>query len=329
MSNFCGQAWYVNNPKTINKRLYTMHLSPLAFYLNQCRSQCRRYFLPVLLLSALVSCRSVEQSPPSSPDQPAAEDLATDSIAKDKTKAPSQADDKASTKDRPKPIAAALKPGEYCYQSSDEIQDVQMRLTLDASDQVTGKVQGTVHNKADGYYTSYRSNLNGTIDGSNLNLDVATWIEYDQQNKQETWRVSPDTLSTPREKLTSVPCDAVNKAFQDENGLEAKDLTSGATSVNTQAVYFDSGKSSTTVSNSVVRGDADLYTLNAQGGQSMKLSITSGENNAVFNVVDPTGMIVGTELTNKDLILEHTGEYQIIVSGTRGNATYDLAIAIQ
>ncbi len=297
--------------------------------LRLCLMTCQHYLLPGLLLLALVSCRSAEQNIALPPTQPTVEDSTQDPIAKDETKEPSQADDKASTRDRPKPIKAALKPGEYCYQSSDEIEDIQMRLTVDKSDQVTGDMQGIVHNKAESYYTSYRSTLNGTIDGSNLNLDVATWIESDQQNDQETWRVSPDELSTEKEKLTSTPCDAVNKAFQNENGLEAKDLTSNATSVRTQAVYFDSGKSSTTVSNSVVRGDADLYTLNAQGGQAMKLSITSGENNAAFSVVDPTGMILGTELTDKDLILEHTGEYQIIVGGTRGNATYDLAIAIE
>jgi hypothetical protein len=303
-----------------------MRLSP---FLRLFLAACQRYLLPVLLLPVLVSCRSIEQNPSSPPTQPTAEDSTKEPIAEDQTKEPSQADDKASTKDRPKPIEAALKPGEYCYQLSDEVEDIQMRLTVDKSAQVTGNMQGTVHDKAESYYTSYRSTLNGTIDGSNLNLDVATWIESDQQNDQEIWHVSPDELRTDREKLTSTHCDVVNKAFQDENGLEAKDLTSSAASVRTQAVSFDSGKSSTTVSNSLVRGDADLYTLTAQGGQSMKLSITSGENNAVFSVVDPTGMILGTELTNKDLILEHTGEYQIIVGGTRGNATYDLAIAIE
>jgi hypothetical protein len=305
----------------------------LSSPLMPCLTACQRYLLPVLLLSVLVSCRSAEQSAEPDTDltlaQPTVTDPTKDPIAKDETKNPIQSDDKGNTKDRPKPVAAALKPGEYCYRLSNETEDIQLRLSIDKADQVTGNMQGTLHNKAESYYSSYRSTLNGTIDGSNLNLDIATWIEYDQQNDQQTWRVSPDELRTDKEKLTSTACNEVNQAFQDENGLEAKDLTSAATAVNTQAVYFDSGKSGATLSKALVSGTVDLYTLNAQGGQSMKLAVTSVENNAVFSVIEPSGMILATELTNKDFVLAHTGEYQIIVGSTRGNATYDLAIAIK
>ncbi len=306
----------------------------LSLPLTSCLTACQRYLLPVVLLSTLVSCQSAEQSSSSSPPtQPPAEDVAKDStqdpLSPDQAKAPRQADDKASTKDRPKPVKAALKPGEYCYQSSDDVEDIQVRLSIDTADQVTGKMQGNVHNKAESYYTSYRSDLNGTIDGSNLNLDVATWLEADQQNKQETWRVSPDELRTEKEKLSTTSCDVVNKAFQGENGLEDKDLTERANRVNTRSVYFDAGQSRTTLSNSVISGDVDLYTLTAQGGQAMTLSLESRETNAMFSVVDPSGLILGTELTDQSVSLPYTGEYQIIVGSTRGNATYDLAIAIE
>jgi hypothetical protein len=291
----------------------------------------QRALVSLFLLSALVSCQSAPQRPSSGNSPATVKDKTTQNpVTKDDAKSqnPSKVDNR-STKDRPKPVEAALKPGRYCYKSSDAIQDIQTRLTVDAASQVTGNVQGTVHDKSEGYYTGYRSTLNGTIDGSNLNLDVATWIEYDQQNEQETWRVSPDELRTERDKLTNASCDIVNKAFQDENGLEAKDLTESANRVETKPVYFEAGQNSTTLSNSVVRGDVDLYTLTAQGGQAMTLSLASTENNAVFSVVDPSGLILGTELTDQSVSLPYSGEYQIIVGGTRGNATYDLAIAIK
>ncbi len=291
------------------------------------RPNAWKRYLPLLLLSALMSCNSSRDvSSNSSPADPSKHSPAA------KEEAQKEAPDpvvKTDTKDKPKPIAPALKPGQYCYQSSNKVQDIQARLTVAPNDQVMGNVQGTIHNESVGYYSSYRRTIDGTIDGSNLNLDVATWIEYDQQHTQETWRVSPDQLSADQDTLINKSCDVVNKAFQDENGLEAKDLTEGANRVKTEAVYFDAGKSSTSVTGSVVRGDRDLYTLTARGGQSMNLSMTSLENNAAFDVVDPSGLILGTELTKEKILLPHTGDYQIIVGGTRGNATYDLAIAIK
>lgn len=290
------------------------------------RPDAWRRYLPLLLLSALVSCNSSEVSSNGSPaDLPKNSQASKEEARKEAPEPVAKID----TKDKPKPIASALKPGQYCYQSSDQVQDVQARLSVAPNDQVTGNVQGTIHNELTSYYSSYRKTVDGTIDGSNLNLDVATWIEYDKQNAQETWRVSPDKLSAGQDTLINESCDRVNKVFQDKNGLEAKDLTEGAKRVKTEAVYFDAGKSTTTVTGSVVRGDRDLYTLTARGGQSMALSIKSLENNAAFDVVDPSGIVLGTELTKEKIFLPHTGDYQIIVGGTRGNTSYDLAIAIE
>lgn len=293
--------------------------------------RCLSLLLP-LLLFALVGCQSPRtassESPSGSSSVESDKESSTAQEAAKETDAPAAQPEGKETKDTPKPIAPALKPGQYCYQLSDKIQDIQARFTVAASDQVTGDVQGTIHNDKAGYFTSYRSKLDGTIDGSNLNLDVATWIEYDQQNAQETWRVSPNQLKTDRDTLTHKSCEGINPTFQSKSGLEAKDLIEGANRVKRQEVFFDAGKRSTTVSDAVVRGDRDLYVLNARGGQSMNLAITSVENNAVFDVVDPSGIILGTELTKENIPLPHTGAYQIIVGGTRGNAAYDLAIAI-
>ncbi|MEM9092236.1 MAG: hypothetical protein AAGC93_26330 [Cyanobacteria bacterium P01_F01_bin.53] len=289
-----------------------------------------------LLVVFLAGCNTLPQSTPTEPS-PAASDSVEEStkdIERDSAesgKAPTS-DGEQADKDsavRSKPSMPALKPGTYCYAGGDEIEDFQVRVTIDSADRVTGNTVGIIQNDAAAYYTSYRQTVDGTIDGSNLNVDVATWIEYDKQNNQETWRISPSEVTIKGATYPKANCEKVSQAFQNKDGLEGKDLTAGADNVRTQAVFFDSGTSGTTVSNAVVRGDRDVYTLTAQGGQQMLLSMTSLEGNAVFDVVAPSGLILETELTEAKLPLPDTGEYQIIVGGTRVNATYELAIVIE
>ena len=293
-----------------------------------------RHFFALLLLVAIASCQQA-------PNDSARTDEATiesttpsdavdesSSAGQSKIKEPQAKDPEQ--KSSPKPVAVALQPGTYCYQTRTEIEDIDTRFTVGSDDRITGKLQGVVHNEAEGYYTSYAQKLDGTINGSNLDLDVATWIEYDQQNRQETWKVSANQLDiNDRTVLSKADCAEVSKVFQNEAGLEAEDLTADAKNVSTQQVSFDAGKSSATVEGSVTGGDRNVYTLTAQGGQQMDLSITSLEDNAVFDVVAPSGLILGTEMKQEQVSLPHTGEYEVIVGGTRGNATYDLAIAIE
>lgn len=293
-----------------------------------------RRLLPLLFLSTLLGCQTTQPETV----EPAANPGNNSAASVETGKSSNQSKDKPSDKKKipeekfsgSTPVTAALSPGTYCYQMASETNDIATRLTVDAADRVTGKLQGSVHNKEAGYYTGYIQKLDGTIDGSNLNLDVATWIEYDKQNDQETWKVQPNQLVIDDASvLGKADCAEVSKAFQNKAGLEAKDLTASATNIKTEQVSFGTGKSGTTVSGAVVRGDRNIYLLNARGGQTMDLSITSLENNAVFDVVAPSGLILGTELTNKEIFLPHTGDYEVVVGGTRGNATYDLAIAIQ
>ncbi|MFK8184761.1 MAG: hypothetical protein AB8B99_15425 [Phormidesmis sp.] len=262
---------------------------------------------------------STDASNPNTPDR---------ATADKQTSATAEKPNVTDTKDKPKPIAPAIAPGKYCYQANSEEKDLYARITVDAADRITGDFQGSIHDDKNSYYTSYRQKLNGTIDGSNLNLDVATWIEFDKQNSQEIWKVTSKGLSTERDTLSLESCETVSAIFQ-QNGLEADDLTSSANQVLEQEVFFDAGKSSTTVSNAVVRGDRDLYRLTAQSGQQMALTIRSLEDNAVFDVISPSGIILLSETTEDTLYLPETGEYQIVVGGTRGNASYDLEIAIE
>jgi hypothetical protein len=83
------------------------------------------------------------------------------------------------------------------------------------------------------------------------------------------------------------------------------------------------------MSQSVVRGTRNIYLLKANQGQRMDLKITALENNAVFDVIAPNGQVLKTEATQSSLKLPATGNYEIIVGGTRGNASYQLTVKIQ
>ena len=97
---------------------------------------------------------------------------------------------------------------------------------------------------------------------------------------------------------------------------------------------FAKGRSATTVSGAVIRGDEDTYIVGARGGQTMRVKITSLEKNAVFQVRDADGNYLqdageGDDATNWTGDLPSTGDYEIIVGGTRGNATYKLTVSIK
>ena len=268
--------------------------------------------LSLLLLTALASCNTAPTGQSGSlsndaalertqSEQPADAEQAASASASEQIASASNGDkatlddSKEDAKAIPDPIYPALLPGQYCYSLSTKTESIDARLTVATNDSVVGDVQGAVHNEEAGYFTSYRQIADGIIDGSNVNLEVMTWIEYDQQNKQDTWKVSDSELTVDNNILKKDSCDRINKAFQNEDGLEAKDLTDGANSVRTEEVFFDAGTSSATVSNAVVRGDRDVYTLRAEGGQKMTLNIDSVEDNAVFDLVTPSQIILGTE----------------------------------
>ncbi len=227
------------------------------------------------------------------------------------------------------PSAPALAPGSKCYETTTDTLTAAVRLTIASDGTVTGDGLATVHDEPNSYYTSYRQVLAGTLSGDQLALEITTWIEYDQQETEATWTVTPDGLADGRNTFSTVVCEALQERFTAPTGVEGTDLLAYATNVNTQRVQFAPGSSETVVSNGVVRGDRDVYLLGASGGQVMTLSISALEDNAAFDVVGPSGWALVVEGTNEEVLLPHTGDYQVIVGGTRGNASYDLSIAIR
>lgn len=100
-------------------------------------------------------------------------------------------------------------------------------------------------------------------------------------------------------------------------------------------VTFSHGKNSTIMKGDVVRGDRDTYLIKVHSGQVMSVKVSALENNAAFSIYEPKSedAIPGTEEendpTNWSGTLSKTGEYRIIVGGTRGNASYKLEVSVK
>ncbi len=102
----------------------------------------------------------------------------------------------------------------------------------------------------------------------------------------------------------------------------------------TERVRFEPGTSGATLKGAVIRGERDVYLLGAGAGQTMKVKIYSLENNAVFQVKNPDGSFAPGAAEGEDATLwtgrlPSSGDYEIVVGGTRGNATYTLMVEIR
>jgi hypothetical protein len=131
-------------------------------------------------------------------------------------------------------------------------------------------------------------------------------------------------------------------------------LTSGAAlaEATLQPIRFAPGKSGATVHGGIVRGDAMIYAVTARQGQAADFRVTSIENNADLRIYRPPAQLVhsddgldvaGPALPGGDVTpgldagatrhrhgaLPASGTYYIVVSGDRGNVTYDLTVSLR
>ncbi len=113
-------------------------------------------------------------------------------------------------------------------------------------------------------------------------------------------------------------------------------------------IRFAAGSNAGIVEGGVVRGDRDCYSVTARAGQTMRVEITSLENNAVFQLYAPgwrlgrdkdsilvvtgntlPGAAEGADVMRWTGVLATGGAQLVVVGGTRGNAGYRLAVTIQ
>jgi len=95
-------------------------------------------------------------------------------------------------------------------------------------------------------------------------------------------------------------------------------------------ITFATGASAASVSSSVVRGERAIYVLGASRGQTMAITIdsTMEQGGALFDVISPSGEIISSGVSVFRQSLVQSGDYRIIVGGSRGNASFDLTVSI-
>lgn len=113
-------------------------------------------------------------------------------------------------------------------------------------------------------------------------------------------------------------------------------------------IFFAAGASKGTVGGHVLRGARNLYSATAATGQTMTVTITAPEGNAVFQIYEPDTKIgrdndgilefEGKALRGADETddatrwngrLPRNGKYLIVVGSTRGNAGYSMDVKIE
>lgn len=93
-------------------------------------------------------------------------------------------------------------------------------------------------------------------------------------------------------------------------------------------VVFDRGATSSTRDGAVVRGTTNGYALRASEGQTMTVSASALEDNAVLTIFAPSGYRLSEGTDWWQGILPESGEYTVWVSSSRGNATYTVSFEI-
>jgi hypothetical protein len=94
-------------------------------------------------------------------------------------------------------------------------------------------------------------------------------------------------------------------------------------------------KESKTISGSVIRGERARHGVNAKAGQTLDVSITSDENNAVFQIYSPGEKETLRGAGETDDAMKWSGkvpadgDYVIVVGPTRGNASYKLTYSVK
>lgn len=141
--------------------------------------------------------------------------------------------------------------------------------------------------------------------------------------------VTPTVTQTVRGKAQSKTIATTTTTPKPTDNPQVKQDESTSFTSKPIQVSFPKGATSTTLKNSVIRGDRNTYMLYAKQGQLMNLKISSLENNAVFDLIAPDGKPIKQEIESWSGKLPSKGDYRIIVGGTRGNATYNLQVEIK
>lgn len=110
--------------------------------------------------------------------------------------------------------------------------------------------------------------------------------------------------------------------------VEGIDLTGYVDPTGVEEIKFERGAFSGTVSSAVVRAEHEIFIFETSDTVTAFLTITSLEDNAVFEIISPSNEVLAREVTFSTWDIDEAGIYAVIVSGTRGNATFDLTLEL-
>ncbi len=216
-----------------------------------------------------------------------------------------------------------LASGTYCYKANTKTINAGAEVNINSNNRVNGKITGTSDFNFIGASDNYSRTFEGTLTGNKAQLTAETRIEVEILNYQGNWTITESSLITDKATYNKVDCSTLTSTSENDSALYNNPGD------RTIRVKFDRGASSKTVKDSVIRGARDIYLLGANKGQQMNLNITSLEDNAVFDILSPNGQTLQQEARNWSGKLPQNGDYQIVVGGTRGNATYELTTEIK
>lgn len=111
------------------------------------------------------------------------------------------------------PLNASLGPGTYCYFRDDADVTEGLEITVPEDGAITGQNYGTIHQEAEGYYTSFSVTMTAgtSAEDGTLTFDTVTEVDGDTQTGQATWSVTPDSAAPDglETSLGSAPCDTL------------------------------------------------------------------------------------------------------------------------
>ncbi len=111
--------------------------------------------------------------------------------------------------------------------------------------------------------------------------------------------------------------------------VPTKEKVEGPKIAHDQIIRFENGPLDFSIDGAVLSGERDRYTLNAAAQETLDVTVTSLESNAVFTVTGPDGTSVsGAEETKWSETLTKDGTYTVLVGPNRGNAAYTLKITV-
>ncbi len=124
------------------------------------------------------------------------------------------------------------------------------------------------------------------------------------------------------------PADDSGEVAGDPFIVEGIDLTGYVDPTGVEEIKFERGAFSGTVSSAVFRAEHEIFLFETSDTVTAFLTITSLEDNAVFEIISPSNELLATGQTFSTWDIDEAGFYAVIVSGTRGNATFDLTLEL-